>query len=98
MTPTEGEPETLYLSKKTGLAVKMSVVAKTQLGSLTAEILFGDYKTFNGILSPARITEKTAGQEITITIDAVEVNVEIPASQFAMPADVAALTDKGPKI
>jgi outer membrane lipoprotein-sorting protein len=99
MTPTDGEPETLFISKKTGLAVKMAVVANTQLGSLTAEILFGDYKTFGGILTPAKITEKTAGQEITITIDSVEVNPEIPASQFAMPPDVAALTEKsGPKI
>jgi hypothetical protein len=98
LIPTDGEPETMFLSKKTGLALKMAVTANTQLGALTAEILFDDYKTFGGILTPAKITEKTAGQEITITVDSVEVNPEIPASQFAMPADVVALTDKGPKI
>ncbi len=98
MVPTDGEPETIYLSTKTGLAVKMAVTANTQLGSLMAEILFGDYKSFGGILSPAKVTEKTAGQEITIVIDSVEVNPEIPASAFAMPADVAALTDTTTKI
>ncbi|MEI9814508.1 MAG: hypothetical protein WDO18_18510 [Acidobacteriota bacterium] len=46
-------------------------------------------------LTPAKVTEKTAGQEITITIDSVEVNPEIPSTQFAMPADVAALVDNG---
>lgn len=98
MTPIDGEPETLFLSKKTGLAVKMAVTANTQLGALTAEILFADYKPFGGILSPTRITEKTAGQEITIAIESVDVNVDIPASQFAMPADVAALVQPGPKL
>jgi hypothetical protein len=94
MTPTSGAPETLYLSKASGLALKMTTRATTQMGELGAELLFGDYKDFGGILAPARVTEKTAGQEITIIIDAIDVNPEIPASQFDLPMDVAAIATR----
>lgn len=94
MTPEEGPAETLYLSKRTGLAKKMTAVASTQMGDIPAEILFQEYKDLGGILTPSKVTEKAAGQEITITIDAVEVNPQIPASRFDLPADVAALAAK----
>jgi hypothetical protein len=94
MTPKEGPPETLYLSKKTGLGVKLQATASTQMGDLSAEIVFADYKNFGGILTPARVTQSTAGQAITITIESVEPNPEIPGSVFDLPADVAALAAK----
>jgi hypothetical protein len=97
MTPSEGAPETLFLSKKTGLAVKLAATATTQMGELPAEIISREYKNFGGILTPARVTERTAGQEITILIDRVEVNVPIPAGSFDFPPDVAALVAKAPK-
>ncbi len=97
MTPTEGPAETMFLSKKTGLAKKIVATANTQLGDVEAEILFADYKDFGGILTPAKFTEKTAGQEITITIQSMEINAPIPASQFDFPGGVAALVAKEPR-
>lgn len=94
MTPAEGSPEILYLSKKTGLGVKMTATASTQMGDLAAEILYSDYKDFGGVLEPSRVIEKTAGQEIVITIQSVEVNSGISPSQFALPAEIAALVSK----
>jgi hypothetical protein len=91
MTPPEGPPETLYLSKKTGLGIKMTTTASTQMGDVPAEILFSDYKNLGGILAPSRITERTAGQEIVITLQSVEVNPVIPESKFDLPSEVAAL-------
>jgi hypothetical protein len=90
MTPTEGAAETLYLSKKTGLGVKMTVIASTQMGDIPAEMLFSDYKNFGGILTPVRVVSRTAGQEILITLQAVEANPEIPAGQFDLPPEIAA--------
>jgi hypothetical protein len=90
MTPAEGSPETVYLSKKTGLGLKMTVIASTQMGDLPAEMFFADYKDFGGLLTPTRITEKSAGQEIVITLQSVEINPAIPASQFDLPPEVAA--------
>lgn len=94
MTPDEGSPETLFLSKKTGLGVKLLMTASTQMGDLPGETIFAEYKNFGGILTPARVTENVAGQSITITIESIEPNPDIPASVFALPADVAALTAK----
>lgn len=90
MTPVEGSAETVYLSKKNGLGVKLTVTASTQMGDLPAELLFSDYKRFGGVLMPARITEKSAGQEIVIVLDSVEVNSAIPATQFDLPPGLAA--------
>lgn len=90
MTPAEGSAETLYLSKKTGLGIKLTVTATTQMGDLPAEMRFADYKRFGGVLMPTRITEKSAGQEIVIVLDSVEVNAAIQANQFDLPPEVAA--------
>jgi hypothetical protein len=94
MTPPEGPAETMYLSKKTGLAMKILATSNTQMGDVEAEILFSDYKDFGGILTPAKFTERTAGQEIVITIQSLDINTEIPESRFDFPAGVAALVAK----
>jgi hypothetical protein len=89
MTPAEGSPETLFLSKKSGLAVKMTAIASTQMGDIPAEIGLSGYKDFGGVLVPTRMTQKTGGQEIVMTLQSVETNPAIPASQFDVPADLA---------
>lgn len=94
MTPTEGTPETLYLSKKSGLVVKFEATSHTQMGDIPAEMLFADYKEFGGVLTPSRMTQKAAGQVITIVMDSVDVNATIPADLLELPPDVAALVAK----
>ncbi len=96
MTPEEGYPETLYWSKKTGLRVKLQTTASTQMGDLAAEIVFSEFKSFGGILTPARLTESAAGQTITIVIESIEPNPDIPANVFDLPPDVTVLTAKPP--
>ena len=91
MTPVEGPPKTLYLSKKTGLGVKLQATANTQMGDFAAEIVFEDYKKFGNILTPARVTQSAAGQTVTMIIDSMEPNPDIPATVFDLPEDVAAV-------
>jgi hypothetical protein len=97
MTPEEGPAEIIYLSQKTGLGLKIAAMASTQMGDVDVEILFSEYKDFGGILTPSKFTEKTAGQEIVITIQSLDINTEIPASQFDFPPGVAALVAKQTK-
>ncbi len=97
MTPMGDDPETWYFSRKSGLLVKLASVTNTQQGDLAMEIFFSDYKDFGGVLKPSKETQKAAGQEFTLTLDSVEMNVEIPASQFDLPAGVAALAAKQAK-
>jgi hypothetical protein len=94
MTPAEGHPQTMYLSKSSGLGLKVTTIAVTQMGEVPVEILVSEFKKFGDLLAPSRITQKAVGQQFTITIESVEVNPEIPAGRFDFPADVQALLEK----
>ena len=94
VTPKEGKPETMYFEKKSGLMRKTSLVAVSQLGDIPAESISTEYRRFEDILAPSKVTEKVAGQEFTITVDTVQANQEIPAERFALPDEVKALLAK----
>jgi hypothetical protein len=95
MTPPEGKPEVMYFQKKSGLAVKTTTVAVSQMGEVPVEVTVKNYKEFGGVLTPAKVTNKAAGQEFTITFEKVQVNPELPPDRFALPAEVRALIEKG---
>jgi hypothetical protein len=91
MTPAEGHPVSMFFEKESGLMRKTSVVAASQLGDIAADSISTEYRRFDGILEPAKVTEKVAGQEFTITIDSVKANQPIPPEKFALPEEVKAL-------
>jgi hypothetical protein len=91
LTPDTGSPVTMYFEKESGLLRKTSVVAASQLGDIAADSISTEYKSFDGILEPAKVTEKVAGQEFTITIDTAKSNEPIPAGKFALPEEVKGL-------
>ena len=84
MTPDEGKPVIGYYQKKSGLQVKLSTVASTQMGDIPVEMIAFDYKNFGGILEPAKVIQKAGPQEFTMTLDRVEVNPAIPPETFAL--------------
>ena len=94
MTPAEGQPVIGYYQKKSGLQVKLTTVASTQMGDIPVEMIASDYKNFGGILEPSRVIQKAGPQEFTMTLERVEVNPAIPPEVFALPAEVRALVDK----
>jgi len=94
MTPAEGSPETVFLSKASGLGVKVVSVSTTQMGAVPVEILVADYRKFGGLLTPAKVVQKAAGLEFTLTMDDVQVNAAIPPGRFDFPRDIQALLAK----
>lgn len=94
MTPAQGSPVTMYFEKASGLMRKTSVVAASQLGEIAADSISTEYRRFDAILEPAKVTERLAGQEFTIAIDNVKVNQPIPADRFRLPDEVQALLDR----
>lgn len=96
MTPLEGQPMTGYFQKKSGLQVKMTTIATTQMGEVPVELLAADYKSFGGILEPSKVTQKTGPQEFIITMESVEVNPAIPPARFELPAEIRKLVEKVP--
>ncbi|HVT91434.1 MAG TPA: hypothetical protein VHD76_01215 [Bryobacteraceae bacterium] len=93
-TPKSGNVETLFFSKKTGLQLKRSAVQVTQMGDIPAEAFLSDYKDNGGVLEPATVRQRFAGQEMVIHIDSTDLNPEIPASKFALPAEIQQLLKK----
>jgi zinc protease len=95
LTPKEGSPQTRYHDKETHLLLKTARTVKSPMGEITAESLIGDYRKDGDILTPHKVTQKVAGQEITITIESVQYNVEIPKDKLALPDEIKALIAKG---
>jgi len=94
LTPAEGKPETNYFSKKTGLLVRKSHVAVNPMGEVPVDIYVKEYKTFGGVLTPAKISQQVMGNEILITLEDAKLDVDIPASQFDPPEDIKKLLAK----
>ena len=97
LTPAEGRAETRYYSRESGLLLKATTVAVTQMGEVPVEMRFSGYKEWNGVRTASVITQKAAGQEFTITIESVRVNEEIPAGKFGLPTEIRAILDKPAK-
>lgn len=94
LTSKEGLQQTRYYSAKSGLMLKVVMTAKTEMGAIPTETLVGDYRDESGLLVPHKITTKMLSQEMVMTIQGVQINPEIPASRFALPAEIKALVEK----
>jgi hypothetical protein len=94
LTPTEAPPETMYFQKKSGLAVKTTATVVSPMGEAPVEMIASEYKNWGGVIVPTKITQKLAGQEITITLQDVKTNQPIPAGRFDPPAEIKALLNK----
>jgi hypothetical protein len=91
LTPKAGKPLTKWIDKQSNLVVKTAMTSKSPMGEIPVESSVGDYRKEGDILVPHKMVSKVAGQELTITIDKVDYNAEIPKDKFDPPAEVKAL-------
>jgi hypothetical protein len=94
LTPSTGKPEHQFYSRRTGLLVRTTAVAASQMGEVDVEVDVADYKRFGGVLVPTRSQQRAGSQELSIMVDQVRVNETLPANRFEPPADVAAMIRK----
>ncbi len=95
LTPlSEGKPQTLFMSKKTGYMVKTKRIAISAMGEIPIEAIASDYKPFDGILYPAKITQNVMGNEISLTMVSLKANEDIPKDRFAPPVEIQKLMAK----
>lgn len=94
LTPNVGKPITRWYDRKTNLLVKMAMTSTSPMGEMAVESLAGDYRKEGELTVPHKLVNKVAGQEFTMTIDAVQHNPEIPKDKFDPPAEVKALINK----
>jgi zinc protease len=97
LTPKAGNAQTRWYDKDSNLMVKMAMVSKSPMGEIAIESQVSDYRKEGDILLPHKLVSKVAGQELTMTIDRVEHNPEIPKDKFDPPAEIKALMNKPAK-
>jgi len=94
LTPPTGKPESQFYSQKTGLLVRTTTVAASQMGDVDVQVDVADYKSFGGVLMPTRSQQRAGSQELSITVDQVRVNVPFAEDRFKLPPDVAGILQK----
>jgi zinc protease len=94
LTPKEGMAMTRFYDKQSNLLLKMVMTVKNPMGEFPVESRVSDYRKEGDILMPHKITQSAAGQEITINIESVKHNAEIPKDKFDLPAEIKALIKK----
>ncbi|MEQ1947678.1 MAG: hypothetical protein ABL995_10850 [Bryobacteraceae bacterium] len=94
LTPPNGKPVHQFFSKKTGLLVRTTMVAASQMGEVDVEVNVSEYKTFGGVRVPTVSRQRAGNQELRITVDDVRVNENLPDSRFEPPPDVSAMIRK----
>lgn len=90
VTKKNGDVVTLFLDADSYLEIKAEGKTKVRGQEMEGETSFGDYKEVGGLIYAHSIQSKPkgapAGAGMTITIEKVEVNPELGAERFAMPA------------
>ncbi|MEP0847752.1 MAG: hypothetical protein HRF50_13155 [Phycisphaerae bacterium] len=97
MTPEEGNPEAHFYDKESGLLVKIELKAPSPMGEIPVEIRTSDYRDVDGIKVAHKLVQRAAMQEVLITIDKIESNVDLPADRFQIPAEVREMLTDGQK-
>lgn len=94
LTPMEGSAITQCYDKASYLMVKQSMTLQSPMGEQTVESFATDYRSEGGVLMPHKLRSTVANTEISISIDKVSFDTDIPADKFALPDEIKALVDK----
>jgi hypothetical protein len=87
LTRGNGDVSYAYFESESMLQIKSEARVKRGDHEIEVEGSMGDYKEVDGILLPHSIEQKPKGAPAgsMITVDSVELNVEVDDSIFAMP-------------
>ena len=75
------------------LSKGMKLTVATEMGEVPMEMVFTEYMEVDGIPVPKAIIQRVIGQEVRITFNSYEFNVDIPDETFDLPEEVQALVD-----
>src|ERR1700730_12267228 len=97
LTPKDGKPTMEFFDQKSGLLIKTSVTRNTPMGEISAEVVADDYRKEGDIIIPHKMINRAAGQEFTIMVEKVEVNVDLPKDRFDLPPEIQGILKKAPQ-
>ena len=91
----DGDKKTDFYSVETGLLRKSLVPAVTPLGKINVEALFDDYRKVGEFTLSFKSTQKLPGNMTQeVTLEEIELDVEIPEEMFALPEEIQKLKAK----
>lgn len=91
MTPKAGAVETMSVNKETFLPVAVSYTIAEGQTTGTVTVRMSDYKEFDGVRVPGKLTRELPTMAVALTIDSVEFNADIPEDRFNVPAEIQAM-------
>ena len=88
LTRASGDVSMIYIDAEAYLEIKSEGKRKGPQGEVEIESSQGDFKEVDGLLFPMSMESKPKGAPAgqTITVEKVELNAAVQASDFAMPA------------
>ncbi|HKI85738.1 MAG TPA: outer membrane lipoprotein-sorting protein [Thermoanaerobaculia bacterium] len=99
VTLKDGDVRNFFLDADAFVPIMVTSVHQMQGNPVEVETTLGDYKEVDGLMMPFSITSKPKGapegQGQTITIDKMELNQDIPDSDFTMPKTAPAAKAEG---
>lgn len=79
-----------YFSVESGLLIGQESLQNTEMGEIKVVAVMSDYKEFDGMKTPTKITQSIGPQQLVMTITAVKINA-VDEGVFKRPAAVEAL-------
>jgi outer membrane lipoprotein-sorting protein len=92
-TPKTGVKETQFYDKESGLLVKTVSTLVSQMGEIKLESTVADYREVDGIKIPFKTSTIAGPQNLSITIEKVTHNAEIPDATFDLPKEIKELIE-----
>ncbi len=97
VTTDDGQVKTQFYDKSSYLLIKSAGKEKTINGDLDVEAILSDYRKVDGLMLPFKTRQKVISNEVVITLDKIEHNVDIPESTFQTPDEIKKLVEKADK-
>ena len=97
VTPKVGTPITKWFEKDSGLLMKMAMTSTTPMGEIQSESVYSDYRKEGDVSVAHKVLTKVATMELSMTVESVQTNPEMPKDRFDVPPEVKALMNKPAK-
>lgn len=97
LTPKQGKTQEQWFDKESGLLKKLRMTVPSPMGELPMNVIFEEYKSIDGILTPIRMTNQIGPLSMTLSFEEILYNPKIPAQIFALPPDIQALVQADSK-
>lgn len=86
--------ELIWFDKESGLVAQSRMTLQSPAGEMMMESRPSDYREVGGLKLAHKLVQAVGPTQVRTIMEKIEINVEIPASQFEPPAEVKALMNK----